>query len=551
MPAFIDLTGNTFSKLTVVNRDTSKKGVFWNCKCACGKDVVVKAGYLRNGKTKSCGCLKRPVSKRKMDLSGHKYNKLSVIKEVGNKWECLCDCGNTTFVSLSELRSGHTKSCGCIKGEYWKTHDRPEKGKPSRNRKDCTGMVKGKITILSYKETINKRTVWNALCDCGTEFSIVGKVFLSGNTKSCGCLKKGLWKRNKHPTKGQASEHLRKISTDKIGSKFGKLTLKSVVWNGISAGNEIHQVAFGLCDCECGTKNYKARMNDLSYGKTLTCGCGAIVSQEELALSEWLSGYIDIKTQFNINGWKYDILVPDKKILIEYNGCYWHSSKFVKNDKQHLVKRRNAEDEGYQVLNIWSDDFNNNSDFWKNFILSKVGCNEPEKIGARKTKLAFIDRHEAIKHHVKYHSQKSVPVGSVHVGAYFKDKLIAVATMKNSSVFELSRYTVIGGMAVIGLLSKIIKFTEKEYGAKDWITYCNKDHFSGKLYLNSGFTKTTTSLQMSYLVSDKRFRREGFMKHKLPLVFDTVDMKKTEREICAENNVYASFNSGIDKFERF
>ena len=30
-------------------------------------------------------------------------------------WECLCDCGNMTQVQSSKLKNGHTKSCGCLK----------------------------------------------------------------------------------------------------------------------------------------------------------------------------------------------------------------------------------------------------------------------------------------------------------------------------------------------------------------------------------------------------------------------------------------------------
>lgn len=54
-----------------------------------------------------------------LDLTGHKYGKLSVIKPVGkNKhgkvlWLCKCECGNETITSSNSLRRGHTISCGC------------------------------------------------------------------------------------------------------------------------------------------------------------------------------------------------------------------------------------------------------------------------------------------------------------------------------------------------------------------------------------------------------------------------------------------------------
>lgn len=56
-----DLTGEKFGKLTVVKRVTNetKNGVFWLCKCDCGNESVVKASNLRSGSTKSCGCIRK------------------------------------------------------------------------------------------------------------------------------------------------------------------------------------------------------------------------------------------------------------------------------------------------------------------------------------------------------------------------------------------------------------------------------------------------------------------------------------------------------------
>lgn len=58
----------------------------------------------------------------KKDLTGKKFNRLSVNKFSGKKggryfWECVCDCGNTTKVRGDALKSGSTKSCGCLLAE--------------------------------------------------------------------------------------------------------------------------------------------------------------------------------------------------------------------------------------------------------------------------------------------------------------------------------------------------------------------------------------------------------------------------------------------------
>lgn len=55
-----------------------------------------------------------------IDLTGKKFNKLTVLglgerNSCGQlQWECRCDCGNIVFATTTYLKSGHTKSCGCL-----------------------------------------------------------------------------------------------------------------------------------------------------------------------------------------------------------------------------------------------------------------------------------------------------------------------------------------------------------------------------------------------------------------------------------------------------
>ena len=55
-----------------------------------------------------------------IDISGEKFNNLLVVgrdykgKSGKAYWKCLCDCGNETIVSGSNLRNGSVKSCGCL-----------------------------------------------------------------------------------------------------------------------------------------------------------------------------------------------------------------------------------------------------------------------------------------------------------------------------------------------------------------------------------------------------------------------------------------------------
>lgn len=57
------------------------------------------------------------------DLTGRKFDRLTVVEFSGKtkqrkiQWKCLCECGNETIVTADRLRSGGTKSCGCLRKE--------------------------------------------------------------------------------------------------------------------------------------------------------------------------------------------------------------------------------------------------------------------------------------------------------------------------------------------------------------------------------------------------------------------------------------------------
>lgn len=126
----IDLTGQQFGNLTVIERDYdyqkshSYDKPYWRCKCACGKIFSVNGKSLRENKTVSCGCLAKERAKNInfKDIIGQYFGKLTVLNYLGNsKWRCLCDCGTMTEVISTHLISGHTQSCGCLnsKGELY------------------------------------------------------------------------------------------------------------------------------------------------------------------------------------------------------------------------------------------------------------------------------------------------------------------------------------------------------------------------------------------------------------------------------------------------
>ena len=94
-----------------------------------------------------------------------------VIKRAPNKpndshayWLCKCDCGNEIIYQGSVLTKGKAKSCGCMK------------------KKDLTGQIFGKLTVISHAYNKDGRQYWNCLCTCGNSTIVSTHSLTSGNT---------------------------------------------------------------------------------------------------------------------------------------------------------------------------------------------------------------------------------------------------------------------------------------------------------------------------------------------------------------------------------
>ena len=114
-----DIIGKTHGFLTVLGPVEADKPIGYNtlvrCRCKCGNMCVVKYENIIYEHTKSCGCL------RVKDIAGNRYGALTALNPTDKRisgnvvWRCKCDCGNICYVISSNLETGNTKSCGCMK----------------------------------------------------------------------------------------------------------------------------------------------------------------------------------------------------------------------------------------------------------------------------------------------------------------------------------------------------------------------------------------------------------------------------------------------------
>lgn len=103
MPPLLDLHGKTFGRLNVVGPHQRRSGVtYWRCECSCGLEVWVSVGHLRSGNTKSCGCLNEEQRRERKTTHGCSQTRLyktwkRMRVRCNNPWRP-CDMNRREFI---------------------------------------------------------------------------------------------------------------------------------------------------------------------------------------------------------------------------------------------------------------------------------------------------------------------------------------------------------------------------------------------------------------------------------------------------------------------
>lgn len=97
-------------------------GRVFELRCDCGNVITARMNKLRRGRTASCGCYRREFRMVPV-LPGAKYGSWTVVCEVDRKpysgvykrmVSARCSCGTVRTLRLDQLRSGLSRSCGCL-----------------------------------------------------------------------------------------------------------------------------------------------------------------------------------------------------------------------------------------------------------------------------------------------------------------------------------------------------------------------------------------------------------------------------------------------------
>lgn len=216
---------------------------------------------------------------------------------------------------------------------------------------------------------------------------------------------------------------------------------------------------------------------DMKLGN-LTVSKNRFISSYEKEISEYLN---ELGVEHDANrqiliGKEIDILIPSKKIGIEFNGLKWHSENFGKKDKNyHLNKTLMCNEKGYGLLHIFEDEYVNHKDIVLARIKHILGEDyDLIKVQGRKTEIKEISNIIAKEFLEKYHLE-GFQKSNVYVGGFYKDELIAVMTFKNDeSSWEITRCVSNYHYLCQGVGGKIFSYFTRKYKPSDVFVFADR-----------------------------------------------------------------------------
>lgn len=245
-----------------------------------------------------------------------------------------------------------------------------------------------------------------------------------------------------------------------------------------------------------------------------------------------------------IHPYEIDIFIPEKRLAIEYNGDYFHSTSVNTDKNYHLRKLQLCEAAGIKLINVFEHQWLQQRHIVQGRLKSALGIST--RIFARKCKVAAVDESVAKSFLEANHLQGAV--GSTkRLGLFFEQQLVALMTFgkprfNSCYTWELLRYCSKHGTTVVGGAGKLLKAA----GVTDVITYADRCWSDGTLYRSLGMMELAPSPPSYFYVrGGQRVSRYQAQKHKLSnMLGENYDETLTEGENMKISGYLQIFDCG-------
>ena len=451
--------------------------------------------------------------KRAREIHGNKYEYSQIPKNKSEKVKIICPI-HGEFIQSFECHV--IKKCGCKKCTI-----KPKWTKKSFVKK-CNELYNNKFDYgLIINDRIKQLEKVKIICPIHGEFEQKVVRHLAGY--DCPFCKQGII------TKDLFLKRAREIH----GNKYEYILEKSIY--------RVNEKIIFICKKHGKIEQLVNNHLNMKHGCYL-CAGEITKSKGETDVFNFISNHMKAISNDRkiLNGLELDIVIPEIKLAIEFNGSYYHSTIF-KDKKYHQNKTFECNKKGYDLFHIFDWEWKQQRSIIESMLLHRMR-KSTNSIAARKCKIQEISNDITKKFSIENHIQGHVN-SSKNYGLFYNNELVFIMTFAKSRFnrtyqWELMRMCSKLDTSVMGGASKLFNHFLKTEKPQSIISFCDISKGKGNTYNTLGF-KLDGITEPGYVnvKGDMILSRHMTQKKKLKKLLNTFDESLSEH-VNMENNGY-------------
>ena len=282
--------------------------------------------------------------------------------------------------------------------------------------------------------------------------------------------------------------------------------------------------------------------------------CKTLISKPHQEIINYIKSLYDGEIVINDRkfiGFELDIVLPELKLAIEFNGNWYHSHYDSKHLSKYLhhIKATKCYNLGIALFQIFEYDWNN---LLKRHIVLGMIANKLGKSVRRYARQCIVKELTNAEQTQFFNTNHLYGGKSAHCafGLFLGGDLVcAMSFQKHSKHWEIVRLSTKTGIVVAGGASRLFKHFVKTYQPQVVKTYADRATSNGGVYLKLGFQfDGITKPGYKYFKGNRVFSRLKFQKHKLAKLLPNFDAAKTELENMFAAGYKAIWDAGHARY---
>jgi hypothetical protein len=194
-----------------------------------------------------------------------------------------------------------------------------------------------------------------------------------------------------------------------------------------------------------------------------------------------------------------DILIPQKKVAIEFNGLIWHSDKFNTDKKYHLNKTNECKNQGINLIHIFEDEWLFHKDTVK-AKLKRILSIPTTIVSSNDCVIKTVNPKEA-KVFISENSLEPYHPSTCRYGLYYNDELLMLLGIKKETI---TNYVIKNDYSVTGGLQRLINHISTTHNLSVLNAYVDKRWHNTSELTNIGFEYVKDIKPIFYYISGRR-----------------------------------------------